>query len=135
MPQNSCYTYFAIKGEFNPENITERLGLNPSKVWKKGDKRDNGTEYDFSYWEFGFCDEYDVVTEKQMQKTLEPLLSKTAILNEIRKGCDVVFVLEIVPTVYSESATPCLAPSMEVIDFCHETRTGIDIDLYVGEKE
>lgn len=131
MPENSCYTYFAIKGDFNPDDITRRLGLNPSKVWKKGDKRNNGTEYDFSYWEFGFCDEYDVVTEKQMQKTLEPLLSKTAILNEIRKDCDVVFVLEIVPTVYSENATPCLAPSMEVIDFCHETRTEIDIDLYV----
>ena len=135
MPENRCYTYFAIKGEFNPDDITRRIGLNPSKVWEKGDKRNNGTEYDFSYWEFGFCDEYDVVTEKQMQKTLEPLLSKTAILNEIRKESDVVFVLEIVPTVYSESATPCLAPSMEVIDFCHETRTGIDIDLYVGEKE
>ena len=135
MPENSCYTYFAIKGEFNPDDITRRIGLNPSKIWKKGDKRNNGTEYDFSYWEFGLCDEYNVVTEKQMQKTLEPLLSKTAILNEIRKDCDVVFVLEIVPTVYSESATPCLAPSMEVIDFCHETRTEIDIDLYVGEKE
>jgi hypothetical protein len=135
MPENSCYTYFAIKGEFNPDDITRRIDLNPSKVWKKGDKRNNGTEYDFSYWEFGFCDEYDVVTEKQMQKTLEPLFSKIAILNEIRKESDVVFVLEIVPTVYSENATPCLAPSMEVIDFCHETRTGIDIDLYVGEKE
>lgn len=135
MPENSCYTYFAIKGEFNPDDITRRIGLNPSKVWKKGDKSDNGTEYDFSYWEFGFCDEYDVVTEKQMQKTLEPLLSKTAILNEIRKESDVVFVLEIVPTVYSENATPCLAPSMEVIDFCHETRTEIDIDLYIAEKE
>lgn len=135
MPENSCYTYFAIKGEFNPDDITRRIGLNPSKIWKKGDKRNNGTEYDFSYWEFGFCDEYDVVTEKQMQKTLEPLLSKTAILNEIRKESDVVFVLEIVPTVYSENAIPCLAPSMKVIDFCHETRTEIDIDLYVGEKE
>ena len=135
MPQNSCYTYFAIKGEFNPENITERLGLNPSKVWKTGDKRGNGTEYDFSYWEFGFCEEYDVVTENQMHKTLAPLLSKIEILKEIRKEFDVIYVLEIVPTVYRENATPCLAPSMEVIDFCHETRTEIDIDLYVGEKE
>ncbi len=135
MPQNSCYTYFAIKGEFNPENITERLGLNPSKVWKTGDKRSNGTEHDFSYWEFGYCDEYDVVTENQMHKTLAPLLSKTVILNEIRNEFDVIYVLEIVSTVYSENATPCLAPSMEVIDFCHETRTEIDIDLYIAEKE
>lgn len=135
MPQNSCYTYFAIKGEFNPDDITRRLRLKPSKVWKAGDKSDNGTEHDFSYWEFGFCNEYDIVTEKQMKKTLEPLFSKTAILNEIRKEFDVIYVLEIVPTVYRENATPCLAPSMKVIDFCHETRTEIDIDLYVGEKE
>lgn len=134
MPQNSCYTYFAIKGEFNPDVITEKIGLTPSATSKKGDKRSNGTEYDFSYWEFGFCDEYDVVTENQMQKTIAPLLSKIEILKEIRKEYDVVFVLEIVPTVYSDCPTLCLAPSLEIIDFCHETRTEIDIDLYVGEK-
>lgn len=135
MAENSCYTYFAIKGDFNPDDITERLGLNPSKVWEIGDKRGNGTEYDFSCWEFGFCEEYDIVTENQMYKTLAPLLSKIEVLNEIRKEFDVFYVLEIVSTVCSENATPCLAPSMEVIDFCHETRTEIDIDLYIAEKE
>ena len=131
MAENKCYTYFAIKGEFNPDDITIRLGLNPSKAWKAGDKRSNGTEYDFSYWEFGFCDAYDVLVENQMHKTLAPLFGKTAILNEIRKDFDVTFVLEVVPTVYSENETPSLSSSMEVIDFCHETRTEIDIDLYV----
>ncbi len=131
MQKNRCYTYFRITGDFNPGVITERLGLSPSKVWKTGDKRSNGTEYDFSNWEIGFCDEYEIDTKNQMHKTLAPLFNKTAILNEIRKDFDVTFVLEIVPTVYSENATPSLAPSMEVIDFCHETRTEIDIDLYV----
>lgn len=135
MPENSCYTYFAIKGEFNPDDITRRLGLMPSNVWKAGDKRSNGTGYDFSYWEFGLCDEYDILIENQMHKTLAPLLNKIEILKEIQKEFDVIYVLEIVPTVYSKNATPCLAPSMEVIDFCHETRTEIDIDLYVGEQE
>lgn len=29
------------------------------------------------------------------------------------------------------NTAPCLAPSMKVIDFCHSTKTEIDIDLYV----
>lgn len=30
MNENSCYTYFAIKGEFNPDVITEKTELTPS---------------------------------------------------------------------------------------------------------
>ena len=41
--------------------------------------------------------------------------------------------LEIVPTVYADNASPCLAPSLQVIDFCYATRTEIDIDLYAEQ--
>lgn len=30
---------------------------------------------------------------------------------------------------------PCLAPPLDVIDFCHATRTEIDIDLYIYNSE
>jgi hypothetical protein len=43
-------------------------------------------------------------------------------------------VLEIVPTVYAGDITPCLAPSLDVMDFCHATRTELDIDLYVCDS-
>lgn len=33
--------------------------------------------------------------------------------------------------IYVENDTPCLAPSLDVIDFCYQTRTKIDIDLYI----
>lgn len=38
------------------------------------------------------------------------------------------------PTIYAEEITPCLAPSMQIIDFCHQTRTEIDIDMYLINK-
>ncbi|MFK8297211.1 hypothetical protein ACI76O_02330 [Capnocytophaga cynodegmi] len=47
---------------------------------------------------------------------------------------DVDFYLTIVPTIYVEEITPCLAPSMAIIDFCHQTRTEIDIDMYLINK-
>ena len=135
MTENSCYTYFRITGDFDPDIITIRLGLQPDRFWKIGDKRRNGTEYDFASWAIGRCEEYDVLTENQMHKTIAPLLDKMDLLNRIREEFDVSFTLEIVPTIYADNTTPCLAPSLKVIDFCHATRTKIDIDLYVMNQE
>ena len=134
MTENSCYTYFRIIGDFDPDIITEMLGLQPNETWKIGDKRCDGALYEFASWEFGRCDKYDVFVEKQMHTTIDPLLDKVDLLNRIRERFDVVFVLEIVPMVCAGNTTPCLAPSMKVIDFCHSTRTEIDIDLYVTGK-
>lgn len=133
MSENTCYTYFRIAGDFDPDLVTERLDLQPDKSWKIGDKRRNGTECDFASWEIGRCEEYDVLTENQIHKTIAPLIDKIDRLNEIRNEFNVDFTLQIVPTVYADNASPCLAPSLQVIDFCHATRTEIDIDLYVEQ--
>ncbi|MBQ6874452.1 MAG: DUF4279 domain-containing protein [Clostridia bacterium] len=135
MSENSCYTYFRITGNFDPDLITERLGLVPEKYWKIGDSRHDGTLYDFASWEIGLCEQYDVLVENQMHTTIAPLLNKIDILNEIKNEFDVDYILEIVPTVYTSNSSPCLAPSLKVIDFCHATRTKIDIDLYVMDQE
>ena len=133
--KNSCYTYFTIVGDFDPDSVTSLLGLNPDQSWKIGDLRRNGTAYDFARWSFGRCDQYDAIVANQMRKTTAPLLNKIEQLNEIRYKNDVNFYLAIVPSVYAGDINPCLAPSLDVIDFCHATRTEIDIDLYVYDSK
>lgn len=132
--RNSCYTYFKIVGDFNPEEATQRLNLVPTKQWHIGDIRKNGTKFDFALWEYGRCDVYDVIVENQMMKTIQELIPKISILNNIRNDFDVEFTLEIVPEIYAGETTPCLAPNKEVIKFCYETSTNIDIDLYVYDS-
>lgn len=129
--RNKCYTYFKIVGTFKTDEISEMLGLMPDEKWDIGDFRRNGTKYDFANWKIGSCYEYDVLVENQMRKTIEPLIDKMDILKQIHENYEVDFVLEIVPTIYTGDQNPCLAPSLDIIDFCHETRTEIDIDLYV----
>lgn len=129
--ENECYTYFRITGTFEPDVITQLLGLKPEKFWRIGDTRRNGTQYDFANWEYGRCSQYDVSVDRQMLTTIQPLQSKISELNSIREQYDVSFCLEVVLTVYPFNPSPSLAPSLEVIDFCHATRTEIDIDLYV----
>jgi hypothetical protein len=70
-----------------------------------------------------------------MRKTVSGLLGKIDALNQIRNELDVSFYLEIVPTIYVGDINPCLAPPLDVIDFCHATRTGIDMDMYIYSQE
>ena len=134
--RNSCYTYFKIVGNFNPDDISELLSLTPEKVWKIGDlRRDGITRYDSTNWEIGRCTEYNIEVEKQMMKTIAVLQDKIPLLNQIREKYEVSFFLSVVPSVYVNDINPCLAPSLEVIDFCHATRTEIDIDMYLYNSD
>ena len=129
--RNSCYTYFKIVGDFCPDRISEQLGVCPETSWKIGDTRKDGDKYGFALWTTGRCDAYDVAVENQMRKTVAPLLDKIDILNRIRAENAVSFFLEIVQTIYCDDVNPCLAPSLDIIDFCHATRTEIDMDLRI----
>ena len=133
--RNRCYTYFRIVGNFNPDDVSALLNLTPEESWKIGDLRRNGTKYEFASWRIGKCAEYDVYVENQMKKTISMLLDKIATLNQIREENDVEFFLEIVPSIYVDDINPCLAPPLDVIDFCHATRTKIDMDLYLFHSE
>ena len=64
-------------------------------------------------------------------KTIADLIPKINILNQIKEKFDVEFYLEVVPKIYSKNASPCLGVNLDIIDFCHRTRTLIDVDLYV----
>lgn len=129
----NCYTYFCITGDFDPDTISEMLGLTPEKTWKIGDLRWHGkTRYEFASWQFGTCEEYDFETENQLMKTITPLLSKVDILREIKAKFDVEFCLYAVPTVRFDESTPTLSPSLEIMQFCCDTGTKFLIDLYVS---
>lgn len=133
--QNSCYTYFKIVGSFDPDKVTVLLELAPERTHKIGDMRSNGAKYDFALWEIGRCGEYDTEVANQMRKTISLLKDKLSLLERIRQENDIEYFLEIVPTVYAGETSPCLAPPLDVIDFCHATRTNIDIDLYVCDSD
>lgn len=127
--KNHCYTYFRITGDFDPDEITKRLGMVPQEQWRIGDYRRNGTQFDFAHWMVGKCTEYDEIVTNQMRKTIAPLLDKVELLRQLHDDFDIVSVLEVVPTVYPGEMEPALAPDLDIIDFCHATRTEIDIEL------
>ena len=135
---NTCYTYFSIKGDFDPDDITKRLGLEPGQMWKIGEPRRHGIgHYTFANWTFGRCEEYRVCVTEQMEETIRPLLDRIDLLNEIREEYDVNFTLQVVPYIYAANGEhhPVVSPSHEVIAFCAATHTALDIDQYFFSEE
>lgn len=69
-----------------------------------------------------------------MHSTLKELIPKKEKLKRLKADFDLSFSLEIVPSIYIDEIHPCISPSKEVIDFCSETETAIDIDYYVFDS-
>ncbi|MDE5602046.1 MAG: DUF4279 domain-containing protein [Clostridia bacterium] len=132
---NTCYTYFSIKGNFEPDDITEILGLHPFESHKEGESRARGNGvYSCSTWNFGRCNEYNVNVNEQIRKTISPLLDKIELLKHIKDKYAVDFYIEVVPEIHVGESVPILGLDLDIIDFCHETRTVVDIDMYVLEQ-
>ena len=133
--RNRCRTYFKITGDFDPDEVTALLGLQPDEARRIGEPwGSKGDVNRTASWSFGRCVEYDPYVEAQMRKTIAPLLDKGDLLNRIREENNVEFWLVIVPEIHAGDTNPCLAPTLDVIDFCHATRTQIDIDMYVFDS-
>ena len=129
--KNSCYTYFAIVGNFQPDTVSALLQLTPDETRSVGDVQKNGRPCDSAIWKISRCDTYHTDSSTQMRQTISVLLDKIDLLQKIRETYDVKFYLSVVPQIYVNDLAPCLAPALDIIDFCHATRTEIDIDLYL----
>lgn len=133
MDKNKCKTYFKIVGDFDCQEIISLIGITPNKMFNKNDIRRDNKPYGFSAVSFGLCDDYKVYSCEQMENTIDLLQPKIEILKDIKNKYKVDYCLEIVPQLYVNEITPCLAPSKKIIKFCYETDTEIDIDLYLYE--
>ncbi len=127
---NECYTYFKITGDFDPDDVTRRLGLPPYETEPRRLHPLLGTPIP-AEWHFGLCDDYSLYIEDQMRRTIARLTDKVDVLLALQRESHAECWLIIVPTLHKDEPTPCLAPPLDVIDFCHAARTQIDIDLYI----
>lgn len=120
-----------LDDKLNPEFITERLNLTPTESWMKGDdiegkihKRKEtcwsvSTEYEESF---------DI--NDQLSKLIAVLQDKKDILIELKKQCDMKFIIEIIVRVRKEE-TPAMYFEREIITFINDLQAVIDIDLYI----
>jgi hypothetical protein len=142
MDHTNVMTYFEIKGdEFPIGYITNKLGINPTRYYKKGDeiiKPYNPSVIStqkryrtYTSWRIGTEYIETLYADKQAKEVIAPLLNKINELIEIQEKYDCLFVLMQVPII-EQGHSPALGYDKEVIDFCSKIGASIEIDLYVN---
>ena len=151
MNQISCHSYFAICSTgtiqneigfvaadnscFDPDYITEKLGIEPFETRKMGTPRKNGHgHYPFSDWACCKHSEPALDAEEQCKKIVRQLYPLIPQPQEIKKEYNVDYSIIIVPHIYNEE-NPVLGFDSEIIEFCYHTGTKIAVDMYIYDKE
>lgn len=130
----NTHVYFSLVGDkFNPNKITEKLGIEPTESWEAGDKGKYKKELTFSCWNISTekGNEY-LDIDKLVNEIVCKLKDKIDIINELKLNYQLDSVLQIVLDIdlNPDESTPSLGHDLETIDFLFKTKTKTDIDIY-----
>lgn len=134
MELNNSHVYFTLKGDnFDPKIVTERIGIEATESWKKGEKGKYNPKLEFSCWKFSTSKEKESIEiEKLVNEIVEELFDKIEIINELKNQFQLDSTLEIVLDIdiNPENPTPVLGHELKTIEFLYKTKTKADIDIY-----
>lgn len=131
---NEGEVYFALFGdEFEPDEVTKIIGIEPTKIWRKGSPIPR-----FTFWKYSTGKvENEVVDVYEMSSSLIAKLAPH--VDNIVKAKEMFklqAVLEVVLTITPDDSksTPAIGFELEVIAFLNRVGATIDIDTYRGES-
>ncbi len=141
MSQSETYVYFALYGtdsepnsDFDPDEVTKKLGINPTRAWRKGDKKTlSGIEYKYAgwIWETNRGTE-PIWVDKLVTKVVDAFEYRIDAIVELKRELQLESILGIILYVdmNEENSTPALGQDLRTIKFLYETQTYIDVDIY-----
>jgi hypothetical protein len=124
--------HFSIEGEdFDPEIMTQKLGITPYLAWKKGNMNILSRKtFPNSFWEIHLGEEPSNDIENQLRKIFELLKDKKVILIKIRDEFRVEYTFALVIYIVDQQ-TPGMFLERWFLDFVNELKAEIDFDTYV----
>jgi hypothetical protein len=134
METGNTYVYFALTGDnFDPQIVTERIGVTPTEKWNKGDKGKYKPTLDYSCWKLSAeKGKEHIMVNSLVDEVIGQLFDKIEIINELKKQFDLDSGLEIVMYVDTneEQSTPALGYDLKTSEFLYRTQTKADVDIY-----
>ena len=80
------YAYISINGKEDVSLVSIALNLEPTDAWNVGDKRKNGSIYDFSHWEYRLPEFEQEFMDESLRKVVEFIEAKKLKFNLIPDG-------------------------------------------------
>lgn len=125
---------FSIWGELDPDDITRKLEIIPTKSGRKGDinERPGGVQriQQVSTWDIIFDDEETLDFDAPLKKLLAMIKDKRTELKEIGQMPNVTITFGFVINI-EQGRTPGTYFYPEFVEFAGYIGAGIDIDIYV----
>ena len=132
--QSKSHVYFALQGDdFDPDEVTNSLGIEPTDAWKKGDKGKYLPNQKYSCWKWSTgTGREKIFIDTLVDEVIEKLKSKVEVINNLKEKYHLASVLEIVMYIDTnpEESTPALGHDLKTIQFLYLTQTITDVDIY-----
>ncbi len=134
METGNSYVYFALTGEsLDTDEVTNRLGIEPTNSWGKGDKGKFKPILEFANWEISTDKGKEYIQiDNLVDEIVSQLYDKIEIINDLKKQFKLDSVLKIVLYIDTneDNSTPALGHDLKTIEFLYRTSTTTDIDIY-----
>lgn len=134
MLSTNSYVYFALKGDdFDTDEVTKKLGIKPSKVWKKGNKGKYIHVLKYTSWILSTDKRKKTLfIEDLVREIVTKLYDKIEIINDLKIHFNLNSELEIVLFIdmNEDKSTPSLGHNINTIEFLYKTKTRTDVDIY-----
>lgn len=132
--KNRAEVYFALRGSFNPDEVTLALGVHPTEISRKGNKGTYNANLGFSSWKLssGQIRGESIDVYEMSERLVAQLAPKTRDISDLMRQLDLFATLQVVVTLscVENQSTPALGFSQEVVRFLSEVGGQIDVDLY-----
>ena len=137
MNKTSLYAYIQFSGndDFQLDDVTKRLGVQPTKTWQVGERVKpnhpiNQLVRSYTGWRFEIDTKESLDTEDVLRPLLEVFQSKTNTINQLKEELTLDIHLELVIQIHNMN-TPGLVIYPEFSKFAAEINAFLDIDIYV----
>jgi Domain of unknown function (DUF4279) len=124
---NEQYAYLTVVGDFRPESVTAKLGLEPSETWKKGEQNERThLERKFSRWSIDSRLERSASLEDHVRDVLEQVLPNADQIRQVATEYKVWVQL----VGFFHNNYPGFGMDRELISGLAQLNVGVDCDFY-----
>ncbi|WP_339214718.1 DUF4279 domain-containing protein [Solibacillus sp. FSL W8-0372] len=135
MEKTHLYAYISFTGkdeidDFPTEVVTEMLGVEPTTIWRMGDRINDLRMRSFTAWKYESGTIETLNTDDALRIILNVFQYKTDTINRIKEKLNLNVRIELVITMIN-GYTPGLTISPEFSRFASAINASIGMDLYV----
>lgn len=132
MANTNVKAEFIILGDsFEPIDITTKLGLDPTQVWRKGDvTKTPGFTHEETCWMIStdFEESYDV--NDQLSQLVELLIDKLPAINDLRNTDKIQCMFLLIINI-ENNETPAMYFRHDFLEFLNLIKAELHVDQYI----